>query len=581
MSFAFPGEHDIPPVSYGMEVAAAAGRIMVAALGNAGKNGPRGAPASNVADQGIKGYAIAVGSLNKDGTGKADHSNTCGSGPVAGYCMFAPGENIYTTKEGGGYTLVSGTSFATPHVSGAAAVVWAAFRNKDGTQVVDRLLTSAKSSGVFADSSTYGRGVLDLGAAMNPMGFLSVTTVGGSMVPLADSYVALPTGFSAPPQFAALANTIVYDEQMFPFYYDLAASFRVSDRSADGMMRAFLSQLGKSSNVSLGGADANLDFEYDDDIAEARWGTLEGDDRDGELDVYRFSLAPVPGVRVAAGQGFGSIGSSNDFIAARTNRTIFGDAFSVAPFAAFAGRGPGVTVSWRVDHGTTIDLVGKYGRGYSGSSNVQLASLGLTREIADGVILGTRYGTLREKGSLMGIRSAGAFANADYATTDFVDVSMEGRASDGLTLFGSVSHGITGGGTRGAKNSLVSEWSDTRAGSFVIGAEFERFLRDSDRLTVTVSSPFRAERATIHMDVPDREVADTIVGYTRRAIDLVPGGREYRIQWVYEMRPDASWLGFGRDAVSVAVGSYVRMEAHHDETADPEFGAAAKIRTSF
>ena len=576
-----------------MEEVAETGRIMVAGLGNYGVPGPEGTPAANVADRGIAGNAIAVGSLNEDGTGRADHSNTCG--PVADYCLFAPGEEIFTTSvngrydadgnrvnSGGDYDRVGGTSYAAPHVSGAAAVLWAAFPFKSGAQIVRRLLETADSSGEFGNSSIFGHGKLDLGAALNPVGFLSLTTTAGSTVPLAETYVTLPPGFAAPAYSHTLADTVVYDAMMFPFYYDLAASFRASDTNTEGMLEDFLSQLGKSSNVSLGRADASLQFVHEDeDEPEAHWDSLEEDDRDEELDVYRFSLTPAPGVRVTFGEGFGSTGSSNAFITRRTNRTIFGDALSVAPFAALAGGGSGVSVGWQVNHDTTIDLVGKDGRGYAGTSSAQLASLGLTREIDDGVTLGTRYGALREKGSLMGIRTAGAFASAGRATTDFVDVSMEGRVSDDLTLFGSVSQGIAGGGTRGAKNSLVSEWGATRAGSFVIGTEFEHLLQGSDRLTVTASSPFRADRATVHLDVPDRETADQVVAYARRSVDLAPRGREHRLQWVYEMKPGASWLGFGRDAVSVAIGGYARMEPHHDETADPEYGAAAKIRASF
>ena len=559
---------------------------MVAALGNCGVGGPNcdrddgigpaGTPASNVMDEGIDGYAIAVGALNRDGTARAEWSNTCGR--VAQRCLLAPGTDINAPIAGGGYQEVSGTSFAAPHVSGALAVLWHRFPHKSADEIVFRLLQTARP--IRGTQSEVGWGALDLGRAINPVGVPRMLTASGSLVSVADSYVALPPGFAAPAHSHALANTVVYDAMMFPFYYDLAASFRTSESTADGMLEDFLSQLGTSSNVSLGRPDASLQFVQDDDEAEAHWDALEDDDRDEELDVYRFSLTPAPGVRVTLGQGFGSIGSSNGFISARTNRTIFGDALSVAPFAALAGRGPGVTVGWQVDHGTTIDLVGKDGQGYAGTSSAQLASLGLTREIADGVTLGTRYGALREKGSLMGIRAAGALANAGPATTDFVDVSMEGQVSDDLTLFGSVSQGVTGS-TRGAKNSLVSEWGATRAGSFVIGTEFEHLLQDSDRLTLTASSPFRADRATVHLDVPDREIADQVVAYSRRSIDLAPRGREHRVQWVYEMTPGASWLGFGRDGVSVAIGGYARMEPHHDETADPEYGAAAKIRASF
>ena len=607
INMSFVGDGNNGFIASAMRDAASENKVMVAALGNYGAIGPTGSPASNVADPGVAGYAIAVGALNSKGDDAAEWSNRCGH--VAYYCLFAPGSLIFTTSvdgpydadgnyvgSGGGYIYANGTSFAAPHVSGAAAVVWAVFPFQSARNILDRLLFTARpvnaehaaawaaaaARGEYYVDPTFGWGALDLGTALAPVNRGRGLVIGGSLVPVADSYVTLPPGFAAPATGShGLANTIVYDGMMFPFYYDLAASFRASDSSADGMLRDFLSELGTSSNVSLGGADASLYFVHDDEVAERRWDTLEEDDEDEELDVYRFSLTPAPGVKVTLGQGFGSTGSSNGFIAARTNRSIFGDALSVAPFAALAGRGPGVTVGWQVDHDTTIDLVGKDGRGYSGSSSAQLASLGLTREIADGVTLGTRYGTLREKGSLMGIRTAGAFANEGQATTDFVDVSMEGQVSDDLTLFGSVSQGITGGGTRGAKNSLVSEGSATRAGSFVIGTEFEHLLQDSDRLTVTASSPFRADRATVHLDVPDREVADQVVAYSQRSVDLVPSGREHRLQWVYEMKPGASWLGFDRDAVSLAIGSYLRMEAGHDETADPEYGAAAKIRASF
>ena len=581
MSFGTSGGRiEVPQVISAMQDAAAAGRIMVIALGNDAHLGPAGIPAAYVGDPGIAGWAIAVGALDPTGTRDAGFSNTCNG--IANYCMFAPGESVYTTVDGGGYGYVDGTSFAAPMVAGAAAVVWAAFPNKSGAQIVDRLFTTAGPLQGYLFSQYYGHGALDLGAAMSPVGFLSLTTAGGSMVPLDDSYVTLPPGFSAPPQSKALADTVVYDEQMFPFYHDLAASFRVSDRRAEGMLRDFLSSLGASSSISFDRTDASLEFVHDDDdTADTRWDTTAGDEQDEELDVYRFAHTPTPGLTIAFGQGFGSIGSSNDFVAARTQRTIFADEFSVAPFATFAGTGLGLTVDWQVDEATTIDLVGRDGRGYGGSSSAQLASLGLTREIGESVTLGARYGTLRERGSLMGIRTEGAFASTGHATTNFVDVSMEGRVLNDMTLFGSVSHGITGGGTPGAESSLVSAWSDARAGSFVIGTEFVRLMQDSDRLTLTASSPFRADRATVHVEVPDREVADQVVGYTRHAIDLVPGGREHRVQWVYEMRPGVAWLGLGREAVSFAIGSYLRMESDHDETADPEYGAAAKIRATF
>ena len=593
MSFSYTNIRNIPQITGAMRDAAAAGRIMVASLGNCGSGGaacfgnggydnglgPSGAPASNVMDSGIRGNAIAVGSLNSRGTWRAAHSNTCGS--VAQYCLFAPGESVNTTRNGGGTGRVNGTSFAAPHVAGAAAVVWAAFPNKRGDQIVQRLLTTATSLDGLAVSTTFGRGALDLGAAVSPVGFLSLSTADGSMVPVADSNVALPPGFSAPALSKALADAIVYDEQMFPFLHDLASTFQTSDTRTEGMLRDFLSSLGASTAIPLGGTEAGLEFVHDDELSHVQWDAINGDKQEEELEVYRLGLTLAPGMTVAVGQGFGSLGSSNDFIAERTRRNIIVDEFSVSPFAAFVGRGPALNVDWELDDDTTIDFVGKEGQGYRGSTSAQLASLGLTREIGGNMTLGTRYGRLRERGSLMGIQAEGAFGSIKRGTTDFLDVSAEGRLSNDLTLFGSMSYGVTSAGARGEESSLISGWGDARGGSFVIGTEFEGLWHDSDRLTVSASSPFRADRATMRIDVPDHEVADEVVSYTRRTIGLEPSGREHRFQWVYERKLDETWLDVGRSAASIAFGSYLRFEPDHDETADPEIGAAVRIHASF
>ncbi|MEZ4864733.1 MAG: CARDB domain-containing protein [Caldilineaceae bacterium] len=65
--------------------------------------------------------------------------------------LAAPGVDIYSTVPQGscamcdssGYRSASGTSMATPHVSGAAALVWAKYPNLTAEQVKDRLLSGA------------------------------------------------------------------------------------------------------------------------------------------------------------------------------------------------------------------------------------------------------------------------------------------------------------------------------------------------------------------------------------------------------------------------------------------------------
>lgn len=57
--------------------------------------------------------------------------------------MFAPGEDILSTVPGGGYGVKSGTSMATPHVSGAAGLVATVHPQAGPAELKDRLLYSS------------------------------------------------------------------------------------------------------------------------------------------------------------------------------------------------------------------------------------------------------------------------------------------------------------------------------------------------------------------------------------------------------------------------------------------------------
>jgi hypothetical protein len=58
--------------------------------------------------------------------------------------MAAPGSNILSLDLAGGTTILDGTSMATPHVAGAAALVWSAHPTLTASQVQERLVKSAK-----------------------------------------------------------------------------------------------------------------------------------------------------------------------------------------------------------------------------------------------------------------------------------------------------------------------------------------------------------------------------------------------------------------------------------------------------
>ena len=127
------------------------GALVVAAAGNSvagGSTQPSGY-SSNV--QAVVVTATDAQRRHPDYANRADTA----------WSMAAPGDAIVSTYKGGGYKVISGTSMATPHVAGAAALLFA--EGLTNRQVVDRLLGTAHSLGSRADD---GAGLLDAAAAV-------------------------------------------------------------------------------------------------------------------------------------------------------------------------------------------------------------------------------------------------------------------------------------------------------------------------------------------------------------------------------------------------------------------------------
>ena len=131
-----------------------AGVVVVASAGNAGKE-QRDYPA---------GFSDAIAVAAVDSTDQKSSFSNYGS-HVA---LSAPGTAIRSTYIGGGFATWSGTSFAAPFVSGAAALIRAANPSLPADKVGDMLTKSARSVDSVNPSYTgrIGKGVLNIPAAL-------------------------------------------------------------------------------------------------------------------------------------------------------------------------------------------------------------------------------------------------------------------------------------------------------------------------------------------------------------------------------------------------------------------------------
>ena len=125
--------------------------LLVAAAGNAG-NSSLSYPASYDA-------VVSVAAVDS-GKNRASYSQYNSQVEIAG-----PGSSVYSTYPDSTYATLSGTSMATPHVAGAAALVWSFHPQCSATQIRNALNATAEDRGSSGRDNQYGYGIVRVAEA--------------------------------------------------------------------------------------------------------------------------------------------------------------------------------------------------------------------------------------------------------------------------------------------------------------------------------------------------------------------------------------------------------------------------------
>ena len=152
------------------------------------------------------------------------------------WCLAAPGEDIRVAYFGPDlntglwgsqdYESWRGTSFAAPMVSGGLALMKQFFRDQlSNTELVTRLFETADKSEQYSERLIYGQGLMDLDAALSPVGNPSVSSsnsVVGRGIPMAATRLrsggALGDGLARSVAGQQIAG---FDDLGAPFWFDL------------------------------------------------------------------------------------------------------------------------------------------------------------------------------------------------------------------------------------------------------------------------------------------------------------------------------------------------------------------------
>lgn len=196
-----------------LSAAAARDAIFVWAAGNDSDKQSSALSAIPVVMPEMRGHFINVVAWDSATGALAEYSNACGI--TANWCITAPGSNIDT-----GASIANGTSFATPIVSAAVAVIREAFPYMTAPQITNLLFETARDLGTPGVDATYGHGMLDLERATRPVGAPLVPIDGGAMQPLQTARVS-----------GAIAHNIMDANPKFAYFdkYGRAFDAKLSD----------------------------------------------------------------------------------------------------------------------------------------------------------------------------------------------------------------------------------------------------------------------------------------------------------------------------------------------------------------
>lgn len=570
--------------------ATAAGIIVVASAGNTGDTTANGNDPNNPEPfaQGLRdaggGLVIIAGSVDESSR-ISSFSNRAGG--YAGSYLSALGEGVCCVyengvlKTGGNSVLVlNGTSFAAPQVAGAVALIAQAFPNLSSQQIVSLLYQSARDAGAAGDDAVYGRGILDIARAFQPMG---ATALAGTTTTVS---LGSPLGVLGGPMGDAGAASagatlgVVTDGFGRAFTIDFGQSlaqrrpdFKLSGaiggliRQQSAANRAMALSLVTAPGVGVGSAGgdalAGLSF-HDGQRARALAASV----------ITRLG----GGTRIGFAAGRGTGGMLAGERGEDGHAMLIGDAaqeglgFAVSP-------GIGLLIRNNISEHQYLNLYAE--DGWVTGSRWQDDPLQRFRTLRDsryqrfGAAWDGRFGALRvalggawvrESGSLLGARLGPLFGGG-------VATSLVGDAGFTLDMRGDwqIAAAWRQMHTRPGRGGLVSGgtlWST--AFSFDIA---KAGLFGADRAALRFAQPLRVARGGIDLRLPvayDYTSGAAVFG--RRGYNLAPAGRELVVEASYMVAI------LGGDLI---VNSWWRRDPGHIAAMPDDRGAAVRFALGF
>ena len=505
-------------------------------------------------DYGING-AFRAPLLPEDQLGQINDMNPCGA--ARDYCLAAPASaGVVRVADGDDgirvWHLLSrniplenglqitrptlGTSLAAPLVAGSLALLKEAFPGMGNHELVERLLETANSQAPYNNPDIYGHGMLDLKAALEPVGNLvfysgnNLRTGKGQAVALDTSMVQTATAIGDSLQHNSYTVT-AFDELDTPFAIPLAA---FSDNTASHIAR-HERQLRQYATAA-----------YRTDFSNAHHGDFWPLWKNDTTTLWFASnTSPVTLLH----HDNGVLGIADGFAGALSGLVENAMAWSIS------------SDHNNYSHGITA---------YTDYTSDTPGSTGISswfRWQHDNITITPSLNWLREKDQLLYGHSYGAFADID-SNSYSIDLNSELKAGKyTVKLYTHYGHSNTSGG-------LFLRKARLKHTSFAIGVERNSLWHHGDGLALSWQQPLHAASGNINMRLPTGRDIYGNLNYQNINLDAAPSGREQEVSitYVHPLWGDNSLLRFKVSRV---------FEAGHRRHAKPESNVLLLYSHSF
>ena len=524
----------------------------------------------------LLGHSLAVVSVNSETGVIADSSNRCGV--AKDFCLAAPGEAVviaYTTSaadpglyestdscvlDNSCYAVGSGTSYAAPFVSGGLALLAQHFGNQLGnTEILQRLLMTADKSGIYADQSIYGQGLMDLEAASKPVGSTMIATTLSLENNLYSTFSSSMNqiGFVAGDGLINAINTqefVVFDELGAPFQKSLSSTFSSklpslawlssSQSNASQRIREINTTLTNSTLLTLGLASNNYG---EHDYSQSLWAKNDKKLRylalQGELSKY---------ANYFIGDGVDAsfyLGVKNKGLESRIGRSLW----NPSPFLGLTAKGSFLGAELKMNSNESYSAVAFKGKNPEGEYLLlkQPDTSGLLIEYKRSFTntqLSWQTGFLQEPEGFLGGFVGGAYGVIDKSDTLFSGLQIFHEFKKFYTT-GSLFYGKTE--TSFDEQGLISGLDGLESSSFSFGLYSKKGFGKYDSFGFQIDQSLRLEEGKMDLSIPVGRTKSRIVLFEDYSANIEPSGRELDFKfvhnWPFSKGMISSRIGFIKD----------------------------------